>query len=134
MFCSNCGAQLNEGSNFCHVCGQAAGALIKKEKAPVVNEPKGNPTPVLVWGILGLAFALSGPISFLGIIFSCIGRGKAAEYVDRYGDESKQATVGRNLSKAGLIVGIVMTVLFVLYCLFMVGLFGYFIRNIPNYR
>ncbi len=129
MYCSSCGSKLNDNARFCHVCGQAVqGAPEMRSEAVVIDGPRGNPTPVLVWGILGLAFAVAGPLSFLGIIFSCIGRGKAKEYIDQYGTSSKQATVGRNLSKAGLIAGIVVTVLVVLYVIFLIGFFGLLIK------
>ena len=133
MYCNKCGAQLAEGSNFCSNCGQPVQSMSRELiPAPPAAEsavvPAESPTPVLVWGILGLAFAVSGPLSFLGIIFSCIGRGKAKEYIDQYGTSSKQATVGRNLSKAGLIAGIVVTVLVVLYEIFLVGFCGLLIK------
>ena len=133
MYCNKCGAQLVDNSRYCHNCGQPVQSGSRElVPAPSVSEsavvPAESPTPVLVWGILGLAFAVSGPLSFLGIIFSCIGRGKAREYIDKYGTVSRQAVVGKNLSKAGLIVGIVMTVLVVLYILFWIVMVGLILK------
>ncbi len=141
MYCSNCGAELNENARFCQSCGQAVPGCSKPvvyspERSDTAKpiEPIESPTPVLVWGILGLAFAVAGPLSFLGIIFSCIGLGKAKDYIAKYGTISKQANVGRSLSKAGLIAGIVVTVIVVLYIIFMIGLFGFLVRYSRDYR
>lgn len=71
-------------------------------------------TNVLVWGIIGLAFSCSFYLSFLGIIFSAIGKSKANTYFT-YCEYSKQAKIGNNLAKAGLIVGIIFTALFLLF-------------------
>lgn len=116
MYCNNCGAQLAENSRFCQNCGQ----LVQSEKqnvsaASTYEGPMGNPTPVLVWGIISLAFACSFFLSFLGIVFGIVGLNKYNTYVDFCGTGSKQAHIGRKLSKAGLIVGIILTVLFILY-------------------
>ena len=121
MFCNNCGAQLTENTRFCPNCGQLVQSAPQDMTAASTYEgPMGNPTPVLVWGIVGLAFACSFFLSFLGIIFSIVGLKKANNYFDFCGEGSKQARIGRNLSKAGLIVGIIMTVLCVLYIVLIV--------------
>ena len=124
MFCTNCGSQINDNLRFCPNCG----AIVSGEKQNVTAAstyvgPMGNPTPVLVWGILGLAFSCAFFTSVLVIIFSCIGLRKANDYISfTQGAYSKQATIGRNLSKAGLIVGIIMTVLLVIYICVIAGL------------
>lgn len=116
MYCNNCGSPIPENSLYCPNCGQLVQNRSQDMTAASSYEgPLGNPTPVLVWGIIGLAFACSFFLSFLGIIFSCVGLNKARSYTDFCGTGSKQATIGRNLSKAGLIVGIILTVLCVLY-------------------
>ena len=114
MVCEKCGAKLNENCRVCPQCG----APIEGEEQNITptstyEGPLGNPTPVLVWGIIGLSFALTPYINFLGIIFSAIGLKKANQYSQFTGGlESKQASVGRGLSKAGLITGIILTVVF----------------------
>lgn len=125
MFCDKCGAQLNENSRVCPQCG----APIQGEEQNITTTstyagPLGDPKPVLVWGILGLAFACTFFLSFLGIIFSAVGLKKANAY-NQFTNfaESGQAKTGRALSKAGLIVGIIMTVLCILYVVLIVGLF-----------
>ena len=70
MYCNNCGAQLTENSKFCPNCGQLVQSTPQEMTAASTYEgPMGNPTPVLVWGIIGLAFACTFVASFLGIIF-----------------------------------------------------------------
>jgi predicted RNA-binding Zn-ribbon protein involved in translation (DUF1610 family) len=124
MLCEKCGSQLNDNSRFCPNCG----APIPGEEQFVTQTstyegPMGNPGPVLVWGILGLAFACSFFLSFLGIIFSVIGLKKANQFASFTGGAySKQASIGRGLSKAGLIVGIILTVFFVIYLISLIAL------------
>ena len=124
MFCDKCGAQLNDNSRVCPQCG----APIQGEEQNITTTSTyagslGDPTPVLVWGILGLAFACTFFVSFLGIIFSAVGLKKANAYnqFTNYA-ESGKARTGRNLAKAGLIVGIIMTVLLVIYVIAIVAL------------
>ena len=129
MECKICGAQLAEGAKFCPNCGAAvsevqpevvvnepvvaAAPVIEPVAAPAAPVP-GNSTPVLVWGILGLAFACSFYLSILGIIFSAIAKGKASKYLAEYGMLTGKARTGRGLAIAGLIVGIILTVIFVI--------------------
>lgn len=70
---------------------------------------------VLVFGILGLAFACSFFLSFLGIIFSAICLSQTGNFARENGAVFGKAKVGRILSKVGLPVGIVFTVLFIVY-------------------
>ena len=125
MYCSNCGAQNSDNSRFCQNCGQLMHEAERQSitAASTYEGPMGNPTPVLVWGIVSLACACTFVVSFLGIIFGCIGKKKADQYLDFCGGGSKQATIGRNLSKAGIIVGVILTVLFVIYIALLVYLF-----------
>ena len=71
-----------------------------------------KPSNVLTMGILALAFMGSG---ILGIIFGAIGKNKAKAYVDYYGETTGQVKAGSIMSKIGFIVGIIMTVILVLY-------------------
>ncbi len=77
-------------------------------------------TKVLVFGILGLAFACSFYLSFLGIIFSAIGMSQANNFARENGAVFGKAKVGRILSKVGLPLGIVFTVISVIYIIVMV--------------
>ena len=76
---------------------------------------KDTSTKVLVFGILGLAFACSFYLSILGIIFSAIGISQANNFARANGAVFGKAKVGRILSKVGLPLGIVLTVFFIVY-------------------
>ncbi len=71
-----------------------------------------TPSQVLTWGIVAAATCWTG---ILGIVFGCIGRNKAQAYVAAYGMTTGQVKTGSILSKVGLIVGIVMTVIWAIY-------------------
>jgi len=117
MICQKCGSVLNENTRICPQCGAPVeGEEQFVTKTTTYNGPLGNPTPVLVWGIVGLATSLTFFFSWLGIIFSCIGLKKARSY-NQFTDSapSNQARIGRKLSIAGIIAGIVCTVLFIIY-------------------
>lgn len=77
----------------------------------VRQAPQGNPSNVLVFGILGLALGCATGI--VGLIFSIIGLSKANNYIETYGDISNQVRIGKRLSIAGVIVSIIMTILII---------------------
>ena len=68
-------------------------------------------TQSLVFGILSLALT---EIGLLGVIFGAIGKSKAKAYAASCGEPSGQVKAGSIMSKIGFIVGIVMTVIWVL--------------------
>lgn len=121
MNCQNCGANV-DGKAFCPQCG----AQVQAPAQPSYNynggynqpaAPQGNPTKVLVFGILGLA--LSG-LGVVGLIFSIIGLKQANNYIATYGNISNQVRIARRLAIAGMIVSIIMTVIWVLYIVIIV--------------
>lgn len=124
MYCEKCGSQINDNSRFCPNCGATiSGEEQNVTAASTYEGPMGNPTPVLVWGIIGLAFSCSFVLSFLGIIFSIIGLNKAKNFAAFTGNAySKQASIGRRLSIAGIIVGAIFTVLFIIYIAIIIGM------------
>ncbi len=89
---------------------------------PIMNTPTVNATPILVFGILGLAFACTMIFSILGIIFSAIAMSKGSTFRMATGTIYGKAKVGRILGKAGLITGIIMSVFFVIYVIVLVSL------------
>lgn len=90
----------------------------------VTPQQQAEANSVLIWGILGLAFACTFWLSFLGIIFSAIDRGKVKDYLFRYGALYGKAKVGNILSRIGLPVGIVLTAIFVIYIIYAIVLAG----------
>lgn len=112
MICKNCGAEVADETKFCQNCG----AMMESEPAPVYEAaPAEAPAgPGLVWGILGLAFGCTAILSFLGIIFSAIGIGKAKKYAKQGYPLTGKNKVGSILSKIGLPVSIVVLVLFII--------------------
>ena len=106
MNCQNCGANV-DGKAFCPQCG----ARVQTPAQPSYNynggynqpaAPQGNPTNVLVFGIVGL-------------IFSIIGLKKANNYIATYGNIANQVRIARILAIAGMIVSIVMIVFWIIY-------------------
>lgn len=115
MNCQNCGANV-DGKAFCPQCG----AQVQAPAQPSYNyntgynqpvAPQGNPTNVLVFGIIGLALSTMG---IVGLIFSIIALKKANNYIATYGDIANQVRIGRRLAIAGLIVSIIFTIIYVL--------------------
>ena len=156
MFCNNCGAQLDEGTKFCAVCGapvvdaaaeepvQYAQPVQQPEQipyaqpaAPVYEQPAYAPvaqpaapadnpyyTPTLIFGIIAIATAVSFYLSFLGIIFGAIAKNKAnaAIAANNGAPLSGKAKVGSILGKVGLILGIVLTAIFVIYLIAIIAI------------
>ena len=115
MNCQNCGANV-DGKAFCPQCG----AQVQAPAQPSYNyntgynqpaAPQGNPTNVLVFGIIGLALSTMGVV---GLIFSIIALKKANNYIATYGDIANQVRIGRRLAIAGLVVSIIFTIIYVL--------------------
>ncbi|MBR0351633.1 MAG: hypothetical protein IJH53_00305 [Oscillospiraceae bacterium] len=77
-----------------------------------------KPSTVLTMGILAVVTCGWG---ILGIIFGAIGKNKARAYVDAYGQTTGQVKAGSIMSKIGFIVGIVMTVIWVIYIIAIVA-------------
>lgn len=153
MNCKKCGAVIPDGGIICPYCGfdtrspgfqtlnnsqryeQPAQAQYVQPQSQYVQPQPVTPayvTPqqqaeansVLIWGILGLAFSCTFWLSFLGIIFSAIARGKVKDYLYRYGVLYGKAKVGNILSRIGLPVGIVLTVFAVIYIIYALALAG----------
>ena len=148
MFCKHCGSQIDETAKFCTTCGKIVEkeAYVANENAthdyfetPAPNYYN-NPAPnyfdngynppiqkesgggILAFAILGLAFGCTLILSFLGIIFSAISRGKVNNYIVRYGKLDGPGIAGNGIGKAGLIVSIIMTVLCVFYIIALASL------------
>lgn len=70
---------------------------------------------ILTFAILGLAFGETLILSVLGLIFTYIARNKIKKYVEKYGETTGCASVGKGLSIAGLIVSWIGVGVFALY-------------------
>ena len=111
MNCQNCGMNV-DGNACCPRCGVPISNPVKYDynhNRPMVRQ--GNPTNVLVFGIIGLALSTMGVV---GLIFSIIALKKANNYIATYGDIANQVRIGRRLAIAGLIVSIFFTVLYII--------------------
>ena len=111
MFCTKCGRELSDAETYCPYCGQIFshldGTPYEIPDDIVKDQMAGN---VLTWGILSLAFAVSGCLALLGFIFSFIAKSKALAYERTFGVLEGKARVGRILGKVGFGVGLGMTI------------------------
>ncbi len=118
MFCKFCGTQLPANVTFCHICG----ANILEENAKPEEQPVEEPvvetpppsvpsTNILVFGILGLCFALTAVLSLLGLIFGRVAMDKARDYRQTMGDYNKKAKAGRVLGILGFTFGLILSIL-----------------------
>lgn len=138
MNCKLCGAFLPEGTRFCPSCGAEVVEEMKQPQydaqpqyqqqyvnyeAPVYDqtEQAASAKSALTWGILGLAFAVSFYLSFLGIIFSAIAKSKVKAYIAAFGAPTAKVKTGNGLATGGLIAGIVLTVLLVIFIIGVAG-------------
>lgn len=140
MFCANCGKQLYDGDSFCPGCGQPVQDResdtevipnveelpnTEATREPITNLTTTNTssncaasrpshTKILVYGIIACAFSLTLYLSFVGIIMGKLGLNLYEEYINTNAPFSRQADIGRILSKVGFIVGIVLTIIAVI--------------------
>ena len=146
MFCTNCGASIQDGTNVCPVCGAPVQGAQQPNQQPQFEQPQFEqpqfeqpqfnqpyyqqpavpssvtPSSVLTWGIVGLAFSCTFFLSFLGIIFSAVGTTKAKKLVEESGQPlSGKAKVGNILAKVGLPLGIVLTIFFIIWVIVIVA-------------
>ncbi len=123
MKCTNCGFYY-EGARVCPNCGEVADGQADRVTDNTTRErPLGNPTPILVFGILSLAFALELPP--LGVVFGIIALVKAGKYFAFVGyPGAGQARTGKGLAKAGVIVGAIMTVLIIVFIVLAILVFA----------
>ena len=121
MFCRNCGRQLDEGESYCPICGTVNSSNASlNPPASFYGEPDDGlkndmAGKTLTWGILSLAFGISGCLSLLGFIFSFTARKKAREYARLFGQLEGRARVGNILSWAGFGTGLGYSIFFTLY-------------------
>ena len=144
MFCKHCGTKIEDNATLCHVCGKIVenDAFVENQEAQGDYFETPNPEPNyyddyqvnsqkpdkpagvsgLIFAIIGLEFACSVFLAFLGIIFSYVARAKINTYVERYGEINSVNKVAKILSKIGIILSWVMTGIFVLYLIVLLAL------------
>lgn len=115
MNCVKCGAPV-DGKAFCPQCGTPVAQAGGQQPQPAQpQQTLGSPSKVLVFGILSLALS-SGVI---GLIFGIIGLVQAKRYNETYGPVSRQVSIGKGLSIAGIIVSIVCLLIYVACIVFL---------------
>ena len=137
MFCKHCGNNLPDGANFCSACGRlnddgnqnSANQNFGYQPVDPFANNRANDAEknelgksILTQGILSLVFMSTFCLSFLGIIFGAIGKGRANAYIARYGETEGKATVGKHLSTAGLITSIIVTAIAFLYVIVLLAI------------
>ena len=134
MYCKFCGNFLPDDAKYCPTCGKINEEAEEKIKAeyeyfndivpsdslesknpPEDPEKKEAAGSILKFSIMGLAFGCSVFLSFLGLIFSYIARGKIKRFCKKYGETSGKASVGKGINIGGLIVSWFCTVFMVIY-------------------
>jgi len=113
MYCSNCGAKINDGEKYCTNCGK----LISESKPITIdnnkNNNEGTRTASIVLGILslvGIFIVIFAPIS---LILSIIGLILAIKSSKTY-----KNTAGIVLNAVGLFLSFIITVIITLIMIF----------------
>lgn len=139
MFCKHCGSYLDDNASFCVNCGNAVNV-----ETPTANNEVNNYTSnndyvandydakeksdrggsIMTFGILSIVFGGTMFLSLLGLIFAIVARSKLGAYVDKFGEPSGRAKVGKYLSLGGLIYSIVMLAFLVIYILYFILIFA----------
>lgn len=143
MFCQKCGNNVADGSTFCPVCGNAMPSPQPAQQVqpaqPTTYYQQAQPTTtsspgkILAMGIVSLALSTAPLAGIASIILGALLFGKVDRYYSEGGLPSGQVKAGRGLGKAGLIVGIVFTVIWIIYFFGMIaaiksGAFSHSIR------
>lgn len=117
MYCKNCGAKIDDNARFCSDCGHEQIRVQEDINFSSDFEAAKDQlsSQILTWGILSLAFSCTFILSLLGLIFSFVAKGKVKTYVRQFGPVEYRSRVGRDLSTAGLIVGLILSILCALY-------------------
>lgn len=111
MYCTNCGANLPDGTKYCSSCGAPVGVPQRPMQVtyaqpnyipyqqPETTSGKGLAIASLVLGIIGVFYMGTFVFSLVGLILGCVARGK--------GYKKGIGTAGIVLGIVGLILGLV---------------------------
>ena len=116
MLCKKCGAEINKNVAFCTYCGTAVENGAETDEASEIElspEYEKEAQSILLKGVLALILACIDFISVIGIILGCVNKKHADEFFEKTGSMTlyDRARVGRGVSKAAIIVGIITTVI-----------------------
>ncbi|MBE6399399.1 MAG: zinc-ribbon domain-containing protein [Lentisphaerae bacterium] len=121
MFCSKCGAQLADGTAFCNQCGNKVGA--ETVGVEVVN-PQVQVVPVEVRPGLADAIIVTifccMPFGIVGIVFAALSKGAIA--AGDYERAKRHARTARIFTWLGFGIGLVGTIIYVLFYGLLAGL------------
>ncbi len=131
MFCGNCGRELEDGGNYCPICGVATASepsALRDIRTEAANDPLKNEMAdaAFLWGIMSLVCSLLG---LLGFVFSFIARSKALAYRRTFGVLEGRAKTGRILGRISFGLGLCYLAFLTLIAVAMVymGICGEFI-------
>ena len=114
MFCTNCGKELADNTNFCSNCGAQ---VVKKNTTPdnkaVTTEPKKKFSGISLAGFI-VSLASIATLNFIAGIVGLILSRKGKEEIEREDlDGIKFANAGTTLGKVGIIVGAIFVTILV---------------------
>lgn len=127
MYCSHCGAQSPEGASFCAYCGKGFGSETAPAYVPVVAAPlspetalmRRRATTAMVLGIIACVVAWYPLFSIAAIVMGAIAISKANQVRAHFESLGQlppgTSTAGKVTGIIGLIAGILMTILYLLY-------------------
>ena len=115
-FCESCGAKLREGAAFCPNCGQSTQATAPVNPAPSAGED----LETFIKGVLSIVLCELG---IPGIVLGALAKRSAAKWLSFGRPLNWKIKVGRILGRFGFILGILATVLWIFYALFLILVF-----------
>ena len=133
MFCTVCGATLDDGAKFCTSCGTPIESKVAEEYAPqpeqpvytqpeqpVYTAPAAQPAALdknaLILAIVGLALCSFG---IVGLILSIVAKGKVKKLPQPLTGGNKVAGI---LSTLGIVFSIIMIVVWTIYAIWAIAL------------
>ena len=142
IFCTVCGAQLDDGAKFCTSCGNPVETKVAEEYAPqpeqpvytepvapepaytqpVYTQPVEQPAAMdknaLILAIIGLVLSCMIFTSLVGLILSIVAKGKVKKLSQPLTGGNKVAGI---LSTLGIVFGIIGMIVAAIYCFIWIG-------------
>ena len=116
MLCKKCGAEINKNVKSCTYCGAAVESDREIEEVSEIEltpEFEKEAQSILLKGVLALLLGCLSVVSIAGIILGGVNKKHADAFFEKTGSMTlyDRARVGRGISKAAIIVGIISAVL-----------------------